>query len=75
VWPSPAQPYYPELANIRFYADAADAFNSETRTCEKCRAVQPRFPTELVGWRRYAQYTELANRARQDMTAAWTAKK
>ena len=32
--------------------------------------AQPRFPTELMGWRRYAQYVELANRARRDMEAA-----
>src|SRR5262249_6026698 len=56
VWKGPDHRYYPELANVRFYADAADAFNAEPRTCAKCGAVQPRFPQEVVGWRRYAQY-------------------
>ena len=60
---------YPELANIRFYADAVDAYNAEPRTCGKCGVAQPRFPQELMGWRRYAQYVELANRARTDIEA------
>jgi hypothetical protein len=72
VWKGPPHRYYPELANVRFYADAADAFNAEPRTCPKCGAPQPRFPEELMGWRRYAQYAELANRARADMEAAGT---
>jgi hypothetical protein len=70
VWQGREQPYYPELANVRFYADAVDAFNAEERACGKCSAVQPRFPQELAGWRRYAQYVELANRARTDIEAA-----
>ena len=71
VWGGPSQAYYPELLNIRFYADAVDAYNAESRSCDKCNAAQPRFPAELVGWRRYAQYVDLANRARRDMGAAW----
>jgi hypothetical protein len=71
VWAAPPHPYYPELPSLRFYADAVDAFNSEERSCQKCGAVQPRFPGELMGWRRYAQYVDLANRGRKDMTAAW----
>jgi len=71
VWRGPPHSYYPELANLRFYADAADAYNAEPRTCGKCGTAQLRFPTELMGWRRYVQYLELANRARSDMTAAW----
>jgi hypothetical protein len=67
VWKGPEHAYYPELPNIRFYADAADAFNGEERTCPKCQKVQARFPVELMGWRRYAQYAELANRARADI--------
>jgi hypothetical protein len=70
VFEGRAQAWYPELANVRFYADAADLFNSVERACPACNAVQPRFPTELVGWRRYAQYVELANRARSDIEAA-----
>jgi hypothetical protein len=70
VWQGPAHRYYPELVNVRFYADAADEFNAAPRSCAKCGAAQPRFPTEIVGWRRYAQYAELANRARADMEAA-----
>ena len=70
VFPAPEHPYYPELTNLRFYADAADAFNAEERKCPKCSAVQPKFPQELMGWRRYAQYVDLANRARADAEAA-----
>ena len=70
VWQGPAHPHYPELVNVRFYADAADAYNAEPRTCAKCGAAQERFPVELVGWRRYAQYAELANRARVNIEAA-----
>lgn len=70
VWEAPKHPYYPELVNVRFYADAADAYNAEPRTCGKCGAAQPRFPTEIVGWRRYAQYAELANRARAEIESA-----
>jgi hypothetical protein len=70
VWQAPAHPHYPELVNVRFYADAADAFNVEPRRCEKCGEAQPSFPTELMGWRRYAQYVALANRARADLDAA-----
>jgi hypothetical protein len=70
VFQGPAHRYYPELANLRFYADAVDAFNAEERTCPGCGAVQPRFPQELMGWRRYAQYAELANRARASIEAA-----
>jgi hypothetical protein len=71
VWQAPPHPHYPELANIRFYADAADAYNAEPRSCLACGVVQPRFPTEQMGWRRYVQYIELANRARSDIEAAW----
>jgi len=70
VWRTSAHPYYPELANLRLYADAADAYNAEPRACPKCAEPQPRFPSELVGWRRYTQYVDLANRARRDLEAA-----
>ena len=70
VWAAPPHPHYPELVNVRFYADAADAFNAEPRACQKCHTTQPRFPTELMGWRRYVQYVELANRARTNLEAA-----
>ncbi|HEU4533343.1 MAG TPA: hypothetical protein VFS00_04465 [Polyangiaceae bacterium] len=66
----PARPHYPELANLRFYADAADAFNAEPRACAGCGAALDRFPVEMMGWRRYAQYAELANRARDQLDAA-----
>ena len=55
---------------MRFYADAADAFNAEERTCGQCGVAQSRYPTELMGWRRYAQYVELANRARAALEEA-----
>ena len=71
VWHTPPHAYYPELTNIRFYADAVDAFNAEPRTCGTCGTEQARFPAELMGWRRYVQYVELANRGRRDIEAAW----
>ncbi len=71
IWQAPAHEHYSELANIRFYADAVDQYNAEPRTCGKCGAEQPRFPSELMGWRRYVQYVELANRARRDAEKAW----
>jgi hypothetical protein len=71
VWQAPAHAHYPELANLRFYADAADAYNREPRTCRACGTPQARFPSELMGWRRYVQYVELANRARDAIEAAW----
>src|SRR5580700_12310661 len=40
VWQGPAHRYYPELTNLRFYADAADTFNAEPRTCPRCGAAQ-----------------------------------
>jgi hypothetical protein len=73
VWKAPPHPYYPELTNVRFYADAADDYNAKERSCPKCGVAQLRFPVELVGWRRYAQYVDLANRARRDIEAAWPA--
>jgi hypothetical protein len=70
VWKGREHRYYPELANVRFYADAVDEYNAEARSCGKCGAAQERFPAELMGWRRYAQYVELANRARGDLERA-----
>ena len=70
VWKGREHRYYPELANVRFYADAVDEYNAEPRSCKKCGAAQERFPAELMGWRRYAQYVELANRARGDLERA-----
>jgi hypothetical protein len=70
VWQAPPHASYPELANLRFYADAVDAYNAEPHTCA-CGTEQPRFPAELMGWRRYVQYVELANRGRRDIEAAW----
>jgi hypothetical protein len=70
-WAAPPHAHYPELANIRFYADAVDAYNAEPRRCTACGIDQARFPAELMGWRRYVQYVELANRARADLEKAW----
>ena len=70
IFEGPSHPHYRELANIRFYADAAEAFNASPRVCANCQTTQPEFPVELMGWRRYAQYAELANRARSDIEAA-----
>jgi hypothetical protein len=68
---APPHVHYPELSSIRFYADAVDTYNAELRTCAKCGTEQPRFPAQLMGWRRYVQYVELANRARGGIEAAW----
>ena len=73
IFEGPAHPHYRELTNIRFYADAADDFNASDRLCPSCGTVQPALPVELLGWRRYAQYAELANRARCDIEAAASA--
>jgi hypothetical protein len=73
IFAGPAYPHYPELTNIRFYADAAEAFNAGDRVCPSCGTVQPEFPVELMGWRRYAQYAELANRGRSDIEGAASA--
>jgi hypothetical protein len=70
VWAPPDARPVPELPNVRFYADAADAYNEGPRVCEKCGEAQPRFPAEIVGWRRYAEYVDLAHRARADIEAA-----
>lgn len=70
VWAAREHRYYPELASIAFYADAADDYNASARTCPHCGAAQQRFPHELMGWRRYAQFVELANRARAEIDAA-----
>jgi hypothetical protein len=70
IWIAPAHEHYPELANIRFYADAVDAYNAEPRRCLNDHE-QARFPQELMGWRRYVQYVELANRARSDIERAY----
>jgi len=70
VFEGPKHSHYPELVNVRFYADAADEYNEKERACPKCNAAQPRFPVDIVGWRRYVQYVELANRARENIEAA-----
>ena len=73
IWRAPVPgERVPELANIRFYADAVDEYNAAPRTCGACGAAQPRFPSELMGWRRYAQYVALANRAAGDLDRAGT---
>jgi hypothetical protein len=70
VWRGVEHRYYPELPNVRVYADAVDDYNAAPRTCPKCGVAQQRFPQELMGWRRYAQYADLANRARAEIEAA-----
>lgn len=62
--------YYQELPNVRLYADAVDAFNASDRTCPSCGKVQEPFPQDVAGWRRYAQYVSLANRAREQIDTA-----
>ena len=51
IWQAPPHEHYPELANIRFYADAVDAFNAEPRACADVRrraAAVPR-PSSWAG--------------------------
>lgn len=62
--------YYQELPNVRLYADAADMFNASDRICPACGKKQEPFPQDIAGWRRYAQYVDLANRAREEVSAA-----
>jgi phage FluMu protein Com len=62
----PERPYYPEFHALAFYADAVDAFNASDRTCPKCKHVQPPFPVEQMGWRRYAMQVRVANQAREE---------
>jgi hypothetical protein len=62
--------YYQELPNVRLYADAVDAFNATDRICPSCGKVQDQFPQDVAGWRRYAQYVTLANRARDEIALA-----
>lgn len=66
----PPHKYYPELPNVRLYADAVDAFNASDRICPGCGVQQDPFPQDIAGWRRYAQYAELANRARGEIEEA-----
>ena len=66
----PAHKYYPELPNVRLYADAVDAFNASDRICPACGLQQDPFPQDIAGWRRYADYADLANRAREEIEAA-----
>src|SRR5271155_3100448 len=70
VYSGPEHKSYPELPNIRLYADAADAFNSSDRICPACGEHQAEFPQEIAGWRRYAQHVTLANRAREQIAQA-----
>lgn len=60
----PERPHYPEFYALGFYADVVDEFNASARECPKCGHVQKPFPSEQVGWRRYAQQVAVANRAR-----------
>ena len=62
----PERPYYPEFYALVFYADAVDEFNASDRTCPKCGHIQPPFPAEQLGWRRYAMQVRVANQARED---------
>jgi hypothetical protein len=70
VYSGPPHKYYPELPNIRLYADAVDAFNATDRICPACGEKQEQFPQDIAGWRRYAQHVTLANRAREQIADA-----
>lgn len=60
-------PYYPELPNIRLYADAVDQFNATDRICPSCGHQNQEFPQYIAGWKRYTEFIDLANRARGDI--------
>jgi hypothetical protein len=62
----PERPYYPEFYALAFYADAVDEFNASDRICPKCGHVQPPFPVDQMGWRRYAMQVRVANQAREE---------
>ena len=62
----------PHGENVQIRLKAEPAVREAVAWYCACGAAQPRFPAELMGWRRYVQYVELANRARRDMEAAWT---
>jgi hypothetical protein len=70
VYHGPPHKYYRELPNVRLYADAVDAFNATDRICPACGEKQEKFPQDIAGWRRYAQYVTLANRAREQIAEA-----
>ena len=44
-----AHKYYPELPNVRLYADAVDAFNASDRICPACGLQQDPFPQDIAG--------------------------
>jgi hypothetical protein len=66
----PPRRFYQELPNIRVYADAVDKYNATDRVCPACGHQNEPFPQDIAGWRRYADYIELANRARGDIEKA-----
>lgn len=66
----PPHRYYRELPNVRLYADAVDAFNATDRICPGCGKQQEEFPQNIAGWKRYAQFVTLANKARGEIEVA-----
>lgn len=63
----PDRPYYPEFRALAFYADVVDEFNASDRVCPRCGHMNEPFPAEQMGWRRYAQQIDVANRARASL--------
>ena len=43
IFKGPDHQHYGELANIRFYADAAEHFDTTARVCPSCDTVSPSF--------------------------------
>jgi hypothetical protein len=66
----PPHRFYPELPNIRVYADAVEQFNATDRICPDCGHQNEPFPQDVAGWKRYSDYITLANRARGDIEKA-----
>jgi hypothetical protein len=59
----------PEFSTLYNSSRMAAAFNADlgARTCKHCGHVEPPFPGEEWGWERYVRYTEVVNRARQQL--------
>jgi len=68
----PPRKHYPEFYALRYYAEFFEEFNADEakRTCPQCGLVQELFPLEQMGWRRYADNVEVANRGRDVLEAA-----
>lgn len=67
----PERPYVPEFRGLYYYDEAARRFNATDRRCPHCQAELPPFPREQMGWSRYAENVEVANRGKARMAEAF----